>query len=187
MSNPEPERSLPPGDDSPYALGSSPYQTPAILEDDEDRKLDWGSEPIPAMPFVIPLMFAALASALMVGSLELGIADYYDLGFLVVVLSPMVFLGGFVLVCLQWYGATPLVIPRSTAWKFAMTTLVPPVSLLIFVPTCVGSTIFMVPSWKGSSSFLWMILPIGIAYFATAIVISRRLRHRFHVRKTAEQ
>jgi len=184
MSNPEPDPRLPPGDDNPFTLGSSPYQPPAILEDDEERKLDWGGEPIPAMPFVIPLLFAGLASALTVGTLGLGIADSWDRGLLFVLVSPMAFLGGFVLFCVQWYGAIPLVIPRSTAWKVAMATLVPPVSLLIFVPTCVGSTIFMMPM---GGSYVSMIFPIGIAYFATAIVISRRLRWRFHVSAVADQ
>lgn len=184
MSNPEPDPRSPTDDDNPFALGASPYQTPAILEDDEDRKLDWGSEPIKAMPFAIPLLFAGLASGLTIGSLGLG-ADTYQSAFLLVLVSPLVFLAGFVLVCIWWYGADPLVIPRSVAWKVAMTTLIPPVSLLIFIPTCVGSTIFIMPGMAGS--FLTMALPIGIAYFATALVISLRLRRRFHARKPADQ
>ena len=186
MSNPEPDRSLPPDDDNPFALGSSPYQPPAILEDedDEQRKLDWGAEPVKAMPFAIPLLFAGLASGLTIGSLGLG-ADSYDSAILLVLVSPLAFFAGFVLVCIWWYGANPLVTPRSVAWKVAMTTLIPPVSLLIFVPTCVGSSIFIMPSISGS--VLTMALPIGIAYFATALVISLRLRRRFHVRKPAEQ
>jgi hypothetical protein len=186
MSNPEPDRSLPQDDDNPFALSSSPYQPPAMIEDDEERKLDWDAEPVKAMPFAIPLLFAGLASGLTVGTMALGIVDSYDYSaFLLVLASPIALLAGFVLVCIWWYGANPLVIPRSVAWKVAMTTLIPPVSLLIFIPTCVGSTIFIMPSMAGS--VLTMALPIGIAYFATALVISLRLRRRFHVRKSAEQ
>lgn len=171
---------LPPGPiDPPPDFGPSPYQSPAILPDEEPVLMP-GSDPVPPLPIAASVLFAVVASGLTVGttfriaSLTIG---YFPFAFF---FGPPVLVGFFVFFAIAFYSSNPLVIAKSTGWKILMVLLVPPVSMLIFVPTCVGSAIFMMPVFYQAVSSEWlMFVPIFIAYFISAVVISRRLRWRF--------
>ena len=174
------EPSIPPGPVSPSPdFGPSPYQSPAILPDEEPG-LVWGDDPVPPMPIAASVLFGIVASGLTVAAASASarlISVYFPFALF---FGPLLLIGLFVLAAIAFYSSNPLVISKSTTWKVLMFLLVPPVSMLVFIPTCVGSTIFMMPlvARAGSSEWL-MFLPIFIAYFACAVVVSRRLRWRF--------
>lgn len=174
---------LPPGpvDPSPD-FGPSPYQSPAILPD-EEPVATWGSDPVSPLPIAASVLFAVVASGLTVAATSasaLTINAYFPLAPFVMFFGPPVLIGFFVLFAIAFYSSNPLLISKSIGWKILMVLLVPPVSMLVFVPTCVGSTIFMMPLFYRTRSSEWlMLLPMFIAYFICAVVISRRLRWRF--------
>lgn len=166
-------------------FGPSPYQSPAILPD-EEPELVWASDPIPAMPIVWPVAFALLASVFSWGSLYV-LGNLYALSRqmeifmpLAVIFGPCGIVGLFVYACIAYYSANPLVVSKSWVWKVLMVVLVPPVSMLVFVPTCVGSTVFLIPWTYLLGSRAWGIfVPVFLAYLVCAIIISRRMRWRF--------
>ncbi len=168
----------PPGPVEPSPdFGPSPYQSPAILPDEEPVLMP-GSDPVPPLPIAASVLFAVVSSGLTVAATFGDLASgYFPFA---IFFGPLLLIGLFVLSAIAFYSSNPLVISKSTGWKILMVLLVPPVSMLIFVPTCVGSTIFMTPlAFRTSLSGWLMLLPFFIAYFACAVVISRRLRWRF--------
>jgi len=204
MTEPNPLTAFPPGPVAPSPdFGPSPYQSPAILPDDEQAMV-WGNDPVPPMPISAAALFGVLASGVTIASAvasarivnvyfpllpvimyfpDVGIASarivnvYFPIALF---LGPLVLIGVFVFAAIAFYSSNPLAIPKSTRWKVLMTLLVPPVSMLIFVPICIGSALFMVPWMVRSPSSEWILfIPVFIAYFASAAVISRRLRWRF--------
>lgn len=160
-------------------FGLSPYQSPAILPD-EEQAMVWQGDPVPAMPIAGSVLFALIASFVTIASATASsrvMNVYFPFALF---FGPLVLIGFFVLTAIAFYSSNPLVISRSTGWKLLMTLLVPPVSMLVFVPTCVGSTMFMMPfAFRWVSSEWVMLIPVFIAYFVCAVVISRRLRWRF--------
>jgi hypothetical protein len=174
------EPRVPPGPVGPPAdFVPSPYQSPAILPNEEPVAM-WRNDSVPPMPIAASVLFGIVASGLTVATAFAStgmINNYFPFA---IFLGPPLLIGLFVLTAITFYSSHPLVISKSTGWKILMVLLVPPVSMLVFVPTCIGSTIFMMPvvSRTGSSEWL-MLLPVFIAYFACAVVISRRLRWRF--------
>ena len=174
------ESTVPPGPVKPSPdFGPSPYQSPAILPDDEQAMV-WGNDPVPPMPIAASALFGVLASGVTVATAAAS-SRMIDVYFpLALFLGPLVLIGFFVLAAIAFYSSNPLVISKSTGWKFLMVFLVPPVSMLIFVPACVGSTMFMMPFMVRSPLSQWILfIPVFIAYFVCAVVISRRLRWRF--------
>lgn len=178
------ESTVPPGQgESSSDFGPSPYQSPAILPD-EEQALVWGDDPVRPMPIAAAFLFGVVASGVTVASAAASsriVNVYFPFALF---FGPLVLIGGFVMVAIAFYSSNPLVISKSTGWKILMVLLVPPVSMLVFVPTCVGSTIFMMPFMIRSVSSEWiMLIPVFLGYFVCAVVISRRLRWRFIKRR----
>jgi hypothetical protein len=158
----------------------SPYQTPAILADDDEVVKPWAADAPRATPIGFSVAFAVVASLLSIGGMYTGMIDSSPYALLLMLLGPAFLLAGFVLVCIAWHSANPLSIAKSTAWKLMMTVLLPPTSLLLFVPTCVGSSIFIIPLMQPPIGSVVMIIPTAIAYFICALIISRLLAWRFY-------
>jgi hypothetical protein len=166
-------------------FGPSPYQSPAILPDEEPVVM-WGDDPPPPIPVAAAVLFGIFASALSVGGVMLaGNASssfLTNLFPLAIFFGPLALIGGFVAFSIAYYSANPLLVSKSTGWKILMVLLVPPVSMLVFVPTCVGTTIFMLPM----ANEITMVFPTFLAYFVCAWVIARRMRWRYAKRLTAD-
>jgi len=180
MTEPNPLTAFPPGPVEPSPdFGPSPYQSPAILPDDEQAMV-WGNDPVPPMPIAVSALFGILASGVTIASAAASariVNVYFPIALF---LGPLVLIGVFVLAAIAFYSSNPLAMPKSTRWKVLMTLLVPPVSMLIFVPTCIAAALLMMPWMVRSPSSEWILfIPVFIAYFASAVVISRRLRWRF--------
>jgi len=161
-------------------LELSPYRTPAILPDDDEVVERWAADTPRATPIGFSVAFAAIASLLSIGGMYTGIVDTSQYALLYMLLGPVFLIAGFVLVCIAWHSANPLSIAKSTAWKLMMTALLPPTSLLLFVPTCVGSSIFIIPLMQTPIGSVAMIVPTAMAYFVCALIISRLLAWRFY-------
>jgi hypothetical protein len=177
MTEPNPLTAFPPGPVAPSPdFGPSPYQSPAILPDDEQAMV-WGNDPVPPMPISAAALFGVLASGVTIAS-AVASARIVNVYFpIALFLWPLVLIGVFVFAAIAFYSSNPLAIPKSTRWKVLMTLLVPPVSMLIFVPICIGSALFMMPWMVRSPSSEWILfIPVFIAYFASAAVISRQLK-----------
>lgn len=180
MTEPNPLTAFPPGPVAPSPdFGPSPYQSPAILPDDEQAMV-WGNGPVPPMPISAAALFGVLASGVTIAS-AVASARIVNVYFpIALFLGPLVLIGVFVFAAIAFYSSNPLAIPKSTRWKVLMTLLVPPVAMLIFVPICIGSALLMMPWMVRSPSSEWILfIPVFIAYFASGAVISRRLRWRF--------
>lgn len=171
---------VPPGPVQPSPdFGPSPYQSPAILPDEEPA-LAWDGDPVQPLPIAAAVLFAAIASGITVAGASLAGMMMHSKSPWAFVFGPLVLVGLFVLAAIVFYSNNPLLISKSTGWKILMVLLVPPVSMLVFVPTCVGSTMFMMPFvFRRASSEWLMLVPVFIAYFVCAVIISRRLRWLF--------
>jgi|GEM_PF-2067448 len=158
-------------------MDRSPYRPPAQT----DEREAWGEqEPKPPAkwpPLPLPLwgsaVFAAAALAVHV------VASYSERpapNVIVVAIQPFLppaLLALFTLFCLGWYSAQPQAGSRSLGAKLLIALLVPPVSLLIFVPAFFAIVLLVVFS-IGPSPLL-MVSGLAGAYFLTAVGIARWL------------
>jgi hypothetical protein len=156
--------------DSPYApppmVSELPVSTPATS--------------VSAMPIPVALVviYSAIATALtmfLVMSLNRVLPNEY--GFLIL-FSPTLVLAGFVALFFLVADTNGPVAAISLAWKTAIVILVPPASMICFVPTCVGSTILLMPLIERTMDSFGIAIPIFIAYTVTCLIVAVRLRNR---------
>jgi hypothetical protein len=160
----------------------SPYQPPAMLPDEERRLAVAGDRPLGGpMPLLVPALFALVAD-LISAALMVGMVVFENSPIMLLLLcSPLLLLALFVLRCLYWPPWRPWLIRRSVLWEVAIFVLVPLVSLVVFVPTLIATMLLVLAFFdlKGQLSMYFpvflLLLAVGLAYFLTAVAISRWL------------
>lgn len=153
----------------------SPYAPPAIL--DENLAAVEGMLP-ERMPFAVSLVYAivmAVVTGLLIGLMDSSVGGGSVT--LLVFSSPLVAIAGFVWICFAYFagkgGAA-----KSLLWKLFITIAVPFASMVLFVPTCIGAGIVMLPGMGSKLGGMTFIIPIFIAYWVTCFVIAIRMRSR---------
>ncbi len=172
----------------PEYADPSPYAPPPIIEGDEPLALELAN--VPRVPWAVTLGYALVATLLTIvipfRGMLVGLNDSgpFDDGsfYLAVLAAPPIAIAGFVLLCLFVMGSGGLLPSRSLAWRTVMVLLVPLAAMLVFIPTCIGSTMFTMPFLAGSIGPVAMALPIFIAFWITLAFVELRLRRRLSIR-----
>ncbi len=167
-------------DPSPYAspIDSSPYAPPLEI-DDSDKLI-----PLPtsdtASPIVMSGAYAIIAALVNIVPIwASGTSDRFL--FPMLLGMPLIEIAFFVVICFAWFGGPAALPGRSRGWKVLMVLLVPPASLLLFIPTCVGTGIVALPLLGSTNIFpneLALVIPVFAAYWVTCVVVAFRLRSR---------
>jgi len=158
-------------------MDPSPYRPPALTDEREPRGEQEPELPAEWPPLPLPLWGSAVFAA---ASLAVHVVATFSerLSPNVITVSirpflPPALLALFTLFCLFWYSAQPQAGSRSLGAKLLIALLVPPVSLLIFVPAFFAIVLLVVVSigpWP-----LLMVSGLAGAYFLTAVGIARWL------------
>jgi len=152
----------------------SPYAPPPVV----DERIDLGLTVLPAgLPIGISLAYAVgatMASGVLMLSMSSGFRDFVGYALFA---SPVVLMAGFVLLCFAYFEHGGGAI-RSVAWKATVAILVPISSMILFVPTCIGSGIFVFSTIGNALGEMTVAIPFFIGYWVTCLVIAMRIRSR---------
>jgi|GEM_PF-2642749 len=96
---------------------------------------------------------------------------------LLVFSSPLIAIAGFVWLCFAYFGGSGGA-ARSMLWQVFITIAVPFASMILFVPTCIGTGIVMLPGLGSQLGNMTFIVPIFITYWVTCFVVAMRMRSR---------
>jgi hypothetical protein len=156
----------------PTPPGLSPYRPPVVLAEQAPKAFAATQSPLP-LPLWGSAVFAAAAVAMHIGAV-FGERPARDLiMFSIQPILPPALLALFTLFCVRWYNAQSLAGSRLLRGKLLIVLVLPPVSLLIFVPAFLAITLLVgvtVAHWP-----LLMVSGLAGAYFLTAVGISRWL------------
>ncbi len=133
-------------------------------------------------PFPIQLTVVATVMATVISGVFFIIGMGHPASGFLSFLFPFVAVAVFVGVCMSYFQAGGAA-ARSLAWKTLMVLLIPAASVLLFVPTCFGTGLFMFATLSGTSlnnavGPVLMFIPLFAGYFVTFAVIALRLRYR---------
>jgi hypothetical protein len=153
---------------------ASPYAPPSMID---ERGVVSDSLP-QRLPVALSLVYA-IAMAVVTGLIIVLMESSSGSEWLMVLLfsSPLLAVAGFVWLCFAWFDGSGGA-ARSTLWKIGVTIAVPFASMLLFVPTCLGTGIFVMPMMSSSLSRMAIIIPIFTAYWATCFIVAIRMRSR---------
>jgi hypothetical protein len=156
---------------------ASPYAPPPMISEVASAA---PASPTLVMPIPVTLVviYSAVATALTM-FLVMAINNVLPNEFgLLILASPIFAMAGFVAMFFLTADINGPVAAISLSWKTLMVCLVPLASMICFVPTCVGSTIFLMPIITRGMNEFGLAIPIFIAYTATCFIVVYRLRSR---------
>ena len=162
----------------------SPYRPPAWVDEREplaEQEPEQRAAAQPPLPLWASAGFAVVSLAVHLGARGSEQATRELLGFPLQLFLPLVLLPLFTLFCVCWYSAHPLAGIRLLRGKLLIFLVLPPLSLLIFVPAFLAISLLVVVAVG-----YWPLLTISAlagAYFLTAVGISRWLWWWFACRR----
>ena len=167
---PEPDKA-----DRTSAGDESPYAPPPMIADSPSLG---PTQPVPPLPVAFIFIYSLIATAVTMGlaTLETGPYSYFPLFALIGL--PTIAIAGFIALYFSATGPQAPLASISITWKVLMLILVPPASMICFVPTCIGSTVFLLPIFRPPRNDWGLVLPILLAYTTTCFMVAHRLRSR---------
>lgn len=165
----------------------SPYRPPPLVAEDRDE-LPSRAELRPAIPVFLVGLYAFIATGLtFVAIFAVGTLSSGDFVFLTVVGTPVIFLGLFTWLAISAAASSipPTTAVKSLTWKIAMVAFSAPAAMVVFVPTCMATTLSLVAvtgfGFGGEGIFVFT--GAFTAYFVTCYLLALWVRKRVSSRK----
>ncbi|MGV3486634.1 MAG: hypothetical protein ACO1RT_19610 [Planctomycetaceae bacterium] len=158
----------------------SPYAPPSVIQDElPEIARDPGFKIAPALTAAYALGATLISIAFTTLSSMIGWGGFAMFWWLMPILSVAVL----VVLCISIFSNRSHSRQRSLLWKIFMTIAVPPAAMLVFIPTCAGTGMLMIPFAGGVMGGSWggiiFFIPVFLAMWATCHTVAARLASRF--------